>query len=173
MVTLLLLIANLLTYGLELAGGDTEAYCLAHGFDPSQPSLTAALYSLFLHASITHLAGNLLYLAIVGPIVERQLGATRFALLYLLAGCCGLALHALVSTTTLVGASPAVFGLLAAACAVRPRFAPCVLVLGAVNVWQVATDTGGTVGVASHVGGLAAGVVFMLALNPTRRLSCA
>src|SRR5262245_48393156 len=42
----------------------------------------AASY-MFVHGDLAHLAGNMLFLLLVGPFVERLLGSMRFALVYL------------------------------------------------------------------------------------------
>lgn len=72
--------------------------------------------SLFLHAGILHLAGNLVSLYVVGPLVERLVGSAGFTLLYLVAGVAGnlvsLAWHPHGQIT--VGASGAIFGVLGA-----------------------------------------------------------
>jgi membrane associated rhomboid family serine protease len=60
------------------------------------------LTSTFVHGGLGHLAGNLFFLLLIGPLVERLLGSARFAVVYLFAGF-GAALLAL-------GASPAVPG---------------------------------------------------------------
>ena len=70
----------------------------------------------FLHFGLLHLAFNMYFLYVLGPILERPLGRTRFALLYfasLLGGSLGVILSD--STSITAGASGAVFGLLGAA----------------------------------------------------------
>ncbi|MDX2382334.1 MAG: rhomboid family intramembrane serine protease [Acidimicrobiia bacterium] len=70
----------------------------------------------FLHFGILHLAFNMYFLYVIGPMLEQPLGRTRFALLYfasLLGGSFGVILSDSGSITA--GASGAVFGLLGAA----------------------------------------------------------
>lgn len=70
----------------------------------------------FLHFGLLHLAFNMYFLYVIGPMLERSLGRVRFALLYfasLLGGSLGVILFDSGSITA--GASGAVFGLLGAA----------------------------------------------------------
>jgi membrane associated rhomboid family serine protease len=70
----------------------------------------------FLHVSITHLLFNMWVLYVIGIQVERALGWVRYTALYFLAAIGGNVLVYLVSGATSfeVGASTAIFGLLAA-----------------------------------------------------------
>ncbi len=74
--------------------------------------------SCFLHASIFHLALNVLALWVVAPFVERVVGPARFSTLYLAAGIGASASSAIVGriagTTLSVGASGAICGLMGA-----------------------------------------------------------
>ena len=79
----------------------------------------------FLHASILHLALNMLVLWQVGPLLERAIGSARFFPLYLAAGIVGSASSAIwgrfFGQTVSVGASGALCGLIAAATVVGVR----------------------------------------------------
>jgi membrane associated rhomboid family serine protease len=74
----------------------------------------------FLHASLIHIASNMIALWFVGPYLEHALGRIRFATLYVLSaigGHVGVVLLADATngwTTWVVGASGAVFGLFGA-----------------------------------------------------------
>ena len=46
-----------------------------YGFIPSHPSLVTILTSIFLHAGIIHLAGNMWYLWLFGDNVESRFGS--------------------------------------------------------------------------------------------------
>ena len=118
------------------------------GFNPSAPSAFAALTSLFLHANLIHLLGNMVFLAAVGPAVEFAARPWRFALVYFFGGLGGVALHwttmrSDLSAAPLIGASSAI-----AACAaflsirytrLRVPVAPglAVPVLAVTTVWVV------------------------------------
>ncbi len=82
------------------------------------------LTSLFLHAGALHLAGNMLYLLIFGPPVERRLGKVRYLAFYLGAGViAGLAMVWMFprSSTPVIGASGAIAGVLGAYFVMYPR----------------------------------------------------
>lgn len=81
-----------------------------------QPYL-AVLTSLFLHGSLVHLGGNLLFLWIFGNNVEDRLGRVRYIVFYLMAGVVATIAHVMVnasSAETLVGASGAIAGVMGA-----------------------------------------------------------
>lgn len=69
---------------------------------------------IFLHASILHLGFNMYALYVLGPALEQFYGRRRFLALYLLAGYSGNVASFLFSDAPSLGASTAVFGLLAA-----------------------------------------------------------
>ncbi|NTU74712.1 MAG: rhomboid family intramembrane serine protease [Anaerolineaceae bacterium] len=69
---------------------------------------------IFLHGSITHIAFNLYALYIFGPGLETHYGHKRFLLLYLLAGFAGNATSFFMTPGPSLGASTALFGLIAA-----------------------------------------------------------
>lgn len=64
-----------------------------YGFRASSPSLFSAFSSLFLHANVFHLLGNMLFLVGVGSALEEDLGAIKFSLVYLLGGLFGVLVH--------------------------------------------------------------------------------
>jgi rhomboid protease GluP len=69
---------------------------------------------MFLHASIIHIAFNMYALFILGPGLERFYGHSRFLALYLLGGFAGNVLSFVFSTDASIGASTAIFALVAA-----------------------------------------------------------
>jgi membrane associated rhomboid family serine protease len=74
----------------------------------------------FLHAGLLHLGMNMLFLYLLGPLLERELGRVNFAVLYLtslIAGSLGVMLLDPFALT--VGASGAIYGLLGAAVALQ------------------------------------------------------
>jgi membrane associated rhomboid family serine protease len=92
-------------------------------FPDKQPALSA-LFAMFLHGGWLHILGNLLFLYIFGNNIEDRLGRLKFLLFYLIAGYVatyGFALANRGSTTTLVGASGAIAGVLGAYLVLYPR----------------------------------------------------
>ncbi len=69
---------------------------------------------ILLHGSITHIGFNMYALFILGTDLESRMGHGRFLLLYMLAGFAGNVFSFLLSDGISVGASTAIFGLIAA-----------------------------------------------------------
>jgi membrane associated rhomboid family serine protease len=87
---------------------------------------------MFLHASILHLAGNMLFLWVFGNNVEDSMGRGRFIGFYLLAGLVAVYAQALLdleATGPTIGASGAVAGVLGAYALLHPRARVLTLVL--------------------------------------------
>lgn len=72
------------------------------------------LTPVLLHASILHIGFNMYALFVIGPGLERQYGHLRFLALYLISGFAGNVLSLILSPAASLGASTAIFGLLAA-----------------------------------------------------------
>lgn len=86
-----------------------------YGFKSAAPSVTTLFSSLFLHAGILHLAGNMLFLWIFGDNVEHRLGWLNYLIVYLFGGIMATLFFALFmpnSYTPLLGASGAISGVL-------------------------------------------------------------
>ncbi len=84
---------------------------------PAKGVWLAALVSMFLHGSLLHLGGNMLFLWVFGNNVEDHLGSVRFAVFYVAAGLAATLAHILVqldSTVPVVGASGAIAGVMGA-----------------------------------------------------------
>lgn len=173
LATVVLVGLNVLAYHLELASGG-EAFCYAHGLIPAVFTRTGDLAplatSLFLHdpAGLAHLGANMAFLLVFGALVERALGGLPFLALYGLAGAAGGLLHVLVAPTAtipLVGASGAVFGVLAVAAVLRPRLLGFAVAFAGVEVWHALAGGNGNVSFGAHLGGFAAGAFVALVLR--------
>jgi membrane associated rhomboid family serine protease len=157
---------------------------LVPGLQPTPvPVLLTLLTSMFMHAGLAHLLGNMLYLLIFGDNVEDWLGHFRYFLFYLFCGVAASLAH--VYTTQLtggaltvpsLGASGAISGALGAYLLLFPRKRVRVLVswfivpvpaIVAVGLWflfqlvnglgYLGGGTGGGVAYAAHIGGFVAG----------------
>ncbi len=109
-VTLLLIGANLLAAFFVLANPDSIN---DWGFRALYPRFQTAFTSLFLHANVLHLLGNMIFLAAVGAAVEISTGTARFSIVYFVGGIFGVAAHWLAVRTSqqppvLIGASGAI-----------------------------------------------------------------
>src|SRR6266545_4908058 len=153
----------------------------------------SVLYAMFLHGSWLHLLGNMLFLWVFGNNVEDRLGRIRYLLFYLLCGYVatyGFAFADPNSTTTLVGASGAIAGVLGAYLLMFPRARvtslipflfflparfPAWLVLGSWFLLQWFYATGGSVGSGAgvaylaHVVGFIAGIVLIILFGGLRQ----
>ncbi len=122
--------AGVFVYVCTLAEGARELFFARHALAPSllfrissdSPFLPLGAFlalftSLFLHASLLHLLGNMLYLWVFGSEVEDRLGHLRYLGFYLLCGVAATLTWALLhlgSSGQLVGASGAIAGVLGA-----------------------------------------------------------
>jgi membrane associated rhomboid family serine protease len=92
-----------------------DLFVFDHGFRPGAPSFVDLFSSMFLHAGLLHLAGNMLYLWVYGNNVEHRLTPLGFLFWYLVTGAAAtwfFALFAGDSQVPLVGASGAISGVL-------------------------------------------------------------
>jgi membrane associated rhomboid family serine protease len=155
----------------------------------------SVLSSMFIHAGILHLVGNLAFLWVFGRAVEARLGPVRFLLLYLVTGAAAVGLFMLLNSgdaIPLVGASGAISGVLGAyvvfnrrsrvlmylptGCLLQAVYIPALIVLGIYFLTQflvyglaevLVPELGLNVAWEAHVGGMVAGA--LLALPGARR----
>jgi membrane associated rhomboid family serine protease len=130
--------------------------------------------SIFLHAGWLHLGFNMYVLFLLGPPLERVLGHGRFLVLFVVSGLGGsVASYCFSAPQTLsVGASGAIFGLMAAWIVVGRRLdrdVSQVLVLLAINVVLGFLVRG--IDWRAHLGGAATGAAVALILTTGRGLS--
>jgi membrane associated rhomboid family serine protease len=142
------------------------------------PAALTLLTSQFLHASVPHIAFNMLFLAVFGPEIEYLTGSLRFVAFYL---CCGI-LGGLAqisidpsSHVPEIGASGAIAGALGAF-VLRYPLVPVVFGLPAfvvIGLWagvqfvhgfgplapSVLSERGGGTAYFAHIGGFLAGVL--------------
>jgi membrane associated rhomboid family serine protease len=88
------------------------------------PTWETVFTSMFLHGSVLHLAGNMLFLWIFGNNVEDRLGRILFLVFYLLGGLAALGLQVLVdpdSAAPTIGASGAIAAVLGGYVLLFPR----------------------------------------------------
>jgi membrane associated rhomboid family serine protease len=89
----------------------------APAHSPGKVVLLGVLVSMFLHGSIAHLFGNMLFLWVFGNNLESRRGWWRYLLLYLLGGVAATAAHVAIdpqSTVPVVGASGAIAAIMGA-----------------------------------------------------------
>ncbi len=175
--------------------------CRAHGVPPADyiPTWATIFTGMFMHASIIHIGGNMLFLWIFGNNVEDAMGPVKYLGFYIVGGLAALALQVAIgpnSEVPTLGASGAIAAVLAGYIVLYPRARvltlviiiffftvielPAFLFLGIWFVEQavfgaanLTTPTGGGGGVAyfAHVGGFIFGLLTVRLL--ARRRSAA
>jgi membrane associated rhomboid family serine protease len=175
-----------------------NAVLAINGIAPENPlpAWETVFTSMFMHASLIHIAGNMLFLWIFGNNVEDSMGPIKFIVFYLLSGIAALALQVAVSPNSMaptVGASGAIAGVLGGYILLYPRarvltlviiiFFVTVIELPAtvmLGIWfaiqaifgaiGLTNPTGGT-GVAyfAHIGGFAFGLLTIRLLATKRK----
>jgi membrane associated rhomboid family serine protease len=137
-------------------------------------SVWTLVTSLFLHADILHLAGNMLFLYVFGNTMEEDLGAAKTLGAFFFGGIVSFLLSLLFynPATPLIGASAAIFTLSAVVMLIKPLkfsilfFMPQGLVAilyFMYNLVAVYYGDGGNVAYIAHVIGFAVGIPFGLA----------
>jgi membrane associated rhomboid family serine protease len=198
---------NVFMFLLELILGDT--FIETWAFTPAQ--LTAFLHgsgsfqsvvtiftSMFMHASWSHLFGNMLFLWVFGQAIENAFGSRMYTIFYLVCGVAANMAQYLVdpnSTVLNLGASGAIAGVMGAYLALYPTSTidlfvwplslftgrdirvPAWLMLGLWFAVQVIlsgngmAEAGAAGGVAywAHIGGFITGLVLALLARPGQR----
>ncbi len=134
----------------------------------------ALLTAMFLHGSLFHLLGNMLYLWIFGNNIEDFLGPVRFIFFYLICGLGASLTHILFnpnSRVPMIGASGAIAGILGAYMILYPAARvltlvfiwvipiPAAIILGFWFLAQIFNiGLGGGVAWFAHVGGFLIGI---------------
>ena len=168
------------------AAGGTAIQCGTDGFAPGlAPFWLTAFTSMFLHGSLLHLGGNMLFLWVFGNNIEDAMNRLVFVVFYLLGGLAALGLQVAMDPNSVVptiGASGAIAGVLGAYARLYPRARvvtliiiiifftvvtlPALLVLGLWFLLQLLPafsdpvgSAGGGVAYFAHIGGFLFGVL--------------
>lgn len=195
-VTYALIALNLLVFFLEIQGG--EPFIMKWAFIPSRflanplAEIPTVFSSMFMHAGVAHLGGNMLYLWIFGDNVEDSFGKTKYLIFYLVSGVAAVFSQLFVDTASLipnVGASGAIAGVLGAYILLFPRSKIDVLLgyarvqmsaLIVIGFWFVlqflsgmgslySTGEQGGVAYMAHIGGFVAGLAIAVLFSATTR----
>ncbi|HUK36787.1 MAG TPA: rhomboid family intramembrane serine protease [Vicinamibacterales bacterium] len=186
-VTITIIVLNALAWFLELSMSPRglREFLYVYGVVPANFRAPTLVTSMFLHASWSHIIGNMWYLWIFGDNVEDRCGHGRFVVFYLLCGiAAALGQVAMNSASMLptIGASGAIAGVMGAYFVLYPHSrvltlipiflydiveVPAIVLLGfwflmqLVDAGAVAVttnSTGGGVAFAAHVVGFLVGV---------------
>jgi len=192
-VTILLVVANVIVFFLELQRGEEFIYkysVIAADFTSGFPPIANLFTSMFMHGGWAHLLGNMLYLYIFGDNVEDNFGRGRFLIFYLLCGLAATVAQIAVnvhSTVPSLGASGAISGVLAGYLVLFPKNRVRVLmgyfvmhvsawfvlglwivtqmISGYADLFRTAASDQGGIAYMAHIGGFFAGVILTFILR--------
>lgn len=209
MMTYALIIANFVVFILtfifqvQTPYGNISVIVLDLGFRPIylsleySPQLYTLFTSMFVHSGFLHIFGNMLIFFFIGMAFEQRVGWKKFLIIYLLTGVCGTLTHSLLnlgSSTILVGASGAIFGIMGAFAFSYPRdevvmpiplgiimilrrikVIYAVLVFAALETiivwWESLAGTQSSTAHYAHIGGLVSGVIIAALLIKNQGIS--
>jgi membrane associated rhomboid family serine protease len=185
-VSYTLLALNILVFILQMSQGEyLNEFILTYGAIPAEITRGQDLFSLFtsmfLHGSVGHIVGNMLFLWIFADNIEAVIGSVRFLIFYLAGGLAAHAAHIFFnadSTIPTVGASGAIAAVLGAYLIMFPQSrikvlfiifpfrVPALLFLGfwifsqfQYGLGELGASTAETAGIAywAHIGGFVFG----------------
>jgi membrane associated rhomboid family serine protease len=182
----ILILLNAVAFLFEISYGDWNDPEVLHQIGALEPYAVVVqgqywrlFTALFLHGGFTHLVFNLFALYVLGPPLERLIGAVRFALCYLISGLASsagvvlLTVIGLVQVTQLVGASGCIMGIVGAwagfllrhrhAPHAKQRLANIFMIIVIQTAFDLSTPQ---VSMAAHLCGLIAGFFLGLILAP-------
>ena len=87
-VTACIILVNFVVFGLELKGGDAFVlkWCAVPAEITSGHHWITILTAMFMHASWSHILGNMVFLWAFGPEIEDAMNPLRYLLFYLAGG---------------------------------------------------------------------------------------
>jgi rhomboid protease GluP len=169
-ITYILIALNIAFYiYTSIAGGDfvtTSGEMIYQYGQVNQLVFDGQLYrlftSMFVHANLAHLAGNMLFLLVFGLRAEEMFSLPEYLLVYFLGGLAGnlMSLWLLSPFTVSVGASGAIFGMFGAV-AIYARRSIRQSMLGALiyAFFLLFLSSGEGVNIFAHLGGLVGGLI--------------
>ncbi len=184
--TVVIIALNVFVFFHELQGGD--AFVLQWAAIPavilSGRNLITLLTSMFLHASWSHILGNMIFLWAFGPAMEDAMNPLSFSLFYLLGGLAAMMAQMAAAPGSMIptlGASGAIAAVMGGFLVTYPRdriralffffffiritFIPAILLIGfwflmqLINVGSVASVETSGVAYVAHVAGFLFGVL--------------
>jgi membrane associated rhomboid family serine protease len=179
----ILIIVNVVVFLVSLV---VPTLVLQLGLSPRSVFGQLTVYQLvtymFLHGDVGHILFNMLALWMFGSELESLWGTRRFVRFYFITGVGAAICSTLVapnSTIPIIGASGAVYGILAAYGILFPdrilllyfvipiKAKYFVLILGALAFWSSLSATGGGVAHIAHLGGMLFGWLYLRAQGST------
>lgn len=197
-VTVSIIGLNAFAFVLELLNGDEfiMRWALVPADIVAGHHLVTIITSMFLHASWSHIIGNMVFLWVFGPLIEDAMGSGRYVVFYLVGGCVSMLAQVAIgpsSSLPSLGASGAIAAVMGAFLITFPKdrirtvlflgffvrvtFIPAVLLIGfwfltqLVEFGAVAEVQSGGVAYMAHIGGAIFGAATGRLFEDRRRLS--
>ncbi len=166
----------------DLAMRPREVWMAINGVSETSFPLVTIFTSMFLHANLTHIIGNLIFLVVFGSGIEDAIGPVRYTLYYLFWGVAAAFAQCYVDANSMIptlGASGAIGGVLGAYFLLFPANKIEIIVpllaflsfevsawvlLGLWFLWQIVIPQQGVANWA-HAGGFLAGMVTVLVMG--------
>ncbi len=197
-VTIFIILVNVIVFIRELMGG--EEFVTAWSLIPAQivsgHHWITILTAMFMHASWSHIIGNMIFLWAFAPEIEDAMGRGRYLVFYLVGGLVAMLAQVAASphsTVPNLGASGAIAAVMGAFLVTYPRdriksillifvfikvtFIPAALLIGfwfltqLVSAGSVAHAQGGGVAYLAHIGGFIFGAITARLFEDPRRLA--
>jgi membrane associated rhomboid family serine protease len=197
-VTILIIVVNCFVFVRELIGG--EAFVTAWSLIPAEiisgHRWITILTAMFMHASWSHIIGNMIFLWAFAPEIEDAMGRGRYLVFYLVGGLVAMLAQVAASphsTVPNLGASGAIAAVMGAFLVTYPRdrirsvlfififfritFIPAALLIGfwfltqLVSAGSVAQVQGGGVAYLAHIGGFIFGALTARLFEDPSRLA--
>jgi rhomboid protease GluP len=179
--TIILIMANLGVYAFTSVAGGSLLFTnqdLIEILGQSNISVLNGEYwqlftSMFIHADLLHLLGNMLFLLIFGVRAEDLFSEKEFFFIYFASGLAGNLLTLLMPPLTLsAGASGAIFGMFSASVMYLGKtMGQSIMSALMYSFFLLILGAGRNVNLLAHFGGLAAGLVIGYTLAKNRKLT--
>jgi len=197
-ITLSIIVINVIVFILELTNG--EPFVAQWSMVPANITaghhLITLLTAMFMHASWSHIIGNMIFLWAFGPEIEDAMGPWRYSIFYLVGGVVAMLAQVAFdphSTVPNLGASGAIAAVMGGFLVTYPRdqirtilffvvFVRVAYIMAAllIGIWfllqlfsvgSVTSAQGGGVAYLAHVGGFIFGAVFARLFEDPRRIA--
>lgn len=197
-ITLSIIVINVIVFILELINGD--AFVTKWSMVPADISaghnLITILTAMFMHASWSHIIGNMVFFWAFGPEIEDAMGPWRYSVFYLLGGIVAMLTQVAFdphSTVPNLGASGAIAAVMGGFLVTYPRdqiravlvifvfvrvtYIAAALLVGGwfllqlLSIGSIATAQTGGVAYLAHVGGFIFGAVAARLFEDPRRIA--
>ncbi|MCD4843029.1 MAG: rhomboid family intramembrane serine protease [Methanosarcinales archaeon] len=124
--SLYIIVVCILVFFLQIIPYFTQFFVLIPQLVVQRP--WTIITSMFLHANLSHLFFNMMVLFFFGPILEKKINSINFLIVYFGAGIFACIGHMVVSSSPVLGASGAIYGIFACLAIIMPQLRVFVLI---------------------------------------------